>query len=543
MKRSFKIYLMTFLSVVGLSSCTDLEIEETDSIITEGFQGLTDPSSTVDELYNRLNGAYGDQANYFALTEVTTDAFLVPTRGTDWGDNGRWRNLHTHEWNAEATDIINPFNQFSSYQLLASQVLDSRSNPSTQNIGEASFVRAFSMWVILDMFGQVPFRDTALPSSAVPEVLTAQAAVDFILADLDTAIANLSSLPAGQGAEATFRASKEAAKYLKAKVLLNKFIYLGSGSADAADMAQVISLVDEIAAQGYGLESINYFQIFREAADSETIWSLKSAVGNRIFNGLHYNSTTLGGGGWNGFSTLAEYYDLFEGDPNNNRVDNTLTQGDVDYYLDGQEDRRGGVPLEGAPFAGDPETTDSDGYEIGSNVGFGFLIGQQYDLDGTPLQDRAGAPLTFKRDFVDGAGASSLINNDETTGIRLMKYGPRYGEFRGHEVVFRYADAHLMKAEAMWRSGGDPTAMVNDLRVLRGADPLGSVGAQELIDERGRELYAETWRRNDLIRFGQYLRAWDFKPAGEVGNEARLLFPIPDQQLLANPNLVQNPGY
>ncbi|MBT8205603.1 MAG: RagB/SusD family nutrient uptake outer membrane protein [Eudoraea sp.] len=543
MKRSFKIYLMTFLSVVGLSSCTDLEIEETDSIITEGFQGLTDPSSTVDELYNRLNGAYGDQANYFALTEVTTDAFLVPTRGTDWGDNGRWRNLHTHEWNAEATDIINPFNQFSSYQLLASQVLDSRSNPSTQNIGEASFVRAFSMWVILDMFGQVPFRDTALPSSAVPEVLTAQAAVDFILADLDTAIANLSSLPAGQGAEATFRASKEAAKYLKAKVLLNKFIYLGSGSADAADMAQVISLVDEIADQGYGLESINYFQIFREAADSETIWSLKSAVGNRIFNGLHYNSTTLGGGGWNGFSTLAEYYDLFEGDPNNNRVDNTLTQGDVDYYLDGQEDRRGGVPLEGAPFAGDPETTDSDGYEIGSNVGFGFLIGQQYDLDGTPLQDRAGAPLTFKRDFVDGAGASSLINNDETTGIRLMKYGPRYGEFRGHEVVFRYADAHLMKAEAMWRSGGDPTAMVNDLRVLRGADPLGSVGAQELIDERGRELYAETWRRNDLIRFGQYLRAWDFKPAGEVGNEARLLFPIPDQQLLANPNLVQNPGY
>ena len=538
MKRNqFKIYLLTFLSVAGLWSCTDLEIEETDSIITEGFQGLSDPSSTVDELYNRLNGAYGDQANYFALTEVTTDAALIPTRGTDWGDNGRWRNLHNHEWNAEATDIINPFNQFSSYQLLASQVLDSRSNPSTQNIGEASFIRAFSMWVILDFFGQVPFRDTQLPSSAVPEVLTGSAAVDFILADLDTAIANLASLPAGQGAEATFRASKEAAKYLKAKVLLNRHIYLG-GSPDAGDMAQVISLVDEIAAQGYALETINYFQIFREAADSETIWSLKSAVGNRIFNGLHYNSTAIGGGGWNGFSTLAEYYDLFEGDANNNRVDpNTLAA------LDGQEDRRGGVPNRGADYTGDPETEDVDGFENGSNVGFGFLIGQQYALDGTPLEDRAGNPLTFKRDFVDGAGAPSLINNDETTGIRVMKYNPRYGGFRGHEIVFRYADAHLMKAEAMWRSGGDPTAMVNDLRVLRGADPLGSVGAQELIDERGRELYMETWRRNDLIRFGQYLRGWEFKPSSEVGNEARLLFPIPDQQLLANPNLVQNPGY
>lgn len=537
MKRNqFKILLLTFLSVVGLTSCTDLKIEETDSIQTEGFQGLADPSSTVDELYNRLNGQYGDQAARFALTEVTTDAFLVPTRGTDWGDNGRWRNLHTHEWNAEATDIINPFNDFNRNQLLASQVLDSRSNPSAQNVGEASFIRAFSMWTILDFFGQVPFRDVTLPSSALPEVLSGQAAVDFIIADLDVAIANLASLPAGSGAEATFRASKEAAKYLKAKVLLNKFVYLGQSNADAGDMSQVIALIDDITAQGYGLEA-GYFDIFREGADNETIWSLKSGVGNRIFNGLHYNSTAIGGGGWNGFSTLAEYYDLFEGDPNQNRVEVDLTP------LDGQEERRGGVPPAGAPFTGAAGTTDNGGLEDGSNVGFGFLVGQQYALDGTPLEDRAGNPLTFKRDFVDGSGASSLINNDETTGIRVMKYNPRYGGFTGHEIVFRYADAHLMKAEAMWRSGGDPTAMVNELRVLRGATPLGSAAGQELIDERGRELYAETWRRNDLIRFGQYLRAWDFKPGSEVGNEARLLFPIPDQQLLANPNLVQNPGY
>ena len=124
-----------------------------------------------------------------------------------------------------------------------------------------------------------------------------------------------------------------------------------------------------------------------------------------------------------------------------------------------------------------------------------------------------------------------------------MKYNPRFGGFTGHEIVFRYADAHLMKAEAMWRSGQDPLAMINELRVLRGANPLGSVAAQDIIDERGRELYAETWRRQDLKRFDQYLRAWEFKPSAEVGNQARLLFPIPANQLLANPNLVQNCGY
>ena len=60
MKRSnFKIYFLTLASVIGLTSCTNLEIEETDSIISEGFQGLADPSSTVDNLYNNLGGAFG----------------------------------------------------------------------------------------------------------------------------------------------------------------------------------------------------------------------------------------------------------------------------------------------------------------------------------------------------------------------------------------------------------------------------------------------------------------------------------------------------
>ncbi|MEZ2413366.1 RagB/SusD family nutrient uptake outer membrane protein [Muriicola sp. E247] len=541
MKRiQIKIYLLTLASVVGLTACTNLEIEETDSIISEGFQGLADPSSAIDGLYSSVGGQYGDQANFFALQEVTTDAALVPTRGTDWGDNGLWRVLHNHAWNSEHAFIGTVWNQFNANQLQASQILDSRSNPSAQNIGDASFLRAFSMWVILDNYGQVPFRDTQLPSSALPEVLTGQAAVDFILADLDQAIANLPTVSAGSGATLN-RASKAAARHLKAKVLLNKHIYLG-GSPDSGDMNEVISLVDQIAADGFALQG-GFFDLFRDPADTggntETIWSLSAlATGNRIFNGLHYNSTAIGGGGWNGFSTLAEYYDLYEGDANSNRVDLTGAP------LDGQEERRGGVPPAGKPFTGEPGTTDNGGLEDGSNVGFGYLVGQQYALDGTALTDRAGAPLTFKRDFVDGTGASSFINNDETTGIRVMKYNPRYGGgFAGHEVIFRYADAHLMKAEAMLRSGGDATAMVNELRVLRGATPLGSVGEQELIDERGRELYQEVWRRNDLIRFGEFTRDWLFKESSEIGNTSRHLFPIPPTQLLANPNLVQNPGY
>jgi hypothetical protein len=535
-RKQFKIYILTLASVVGLTACTNLEIEETDSIISEGFQGLADTNSTIGELYNRIGGQYGDQANFFALQEVTTDAALVPTRGTDWGDNGLWRVLHDHTWNGEHAFIITVWDQFNANQLFASQILDSRSNPSPANIGDASFLRAYSMWIILDNYGQIPFRDTALPSSSLPVVLTGQAAVDFIIADLDQAIANLPTTAAGTG-DALNTASKAAARHLKAKVLLNKHIYLGT-SPDSADMAQVISLVDAIAADGFALQA-GFFDLFRAAADNETIWSLTSLeTGNRIFNGLHYNSTSVAGGGWNGFSTLAEYYDLYEGNPDKNEVD---INGNP---LDGQEERRGGVPLAGTPFTGAAGTTDNGGFEDASNVGFGYLVGQQYALNGTPLADRAGAPLTFKRDFKDGQGNTSFINNDETTGVRVMKYNPRYGGgFVGHEIIFRYSDAYLMKAEAMLRSGQDPTTMVNALRSLREASPLGTVGESQLLDERGRELFQEVWRRNDLIRFGQFNRDWLFKAPAQIGNTERNLFPIPPAQLLANPNLVQNPGY
>ena len=128
-----------------------------------------------------------------------------------------------------------------------------------------------------------------------------------------------------------------------------------------------------------------------------------------------------------------------------------------------------------------------------------------------------------------------------------MKYNPRFdGGFTNHEIFFRYSDAHLMKVEAILRgaSGGDATALFNELRAIRGVDGLvGSLSEQDLLDERGRELYTEGWRRNDMIRFGQYTRQWEFKSSAETGNAKRNLFPIPLPQLLANPNLVQNPGY
>ncbi|MCM4156560.1 RagB/SusD family nutrient uptake outer membrane protein [Gramella sp. AN32] len=545
-KTTARLLSGSLILATTLLSCTDLEIEGTDSIIIDateaGFQGVSDPTSFVGNAYNSLNGYIGDQANLYALSEVTTDEALVPTRGSDWGDNGIWRQLHQHEWRPDHQYILNTWNQWNTLHYQAAQILSDLTDATPAQEADAYFLRALGMWVILDNFGQIPVRDPQAPVFDDPVVLSGQEAVDQIVSDLNASIANLPAVGPGSGVgnstSPNARASKAAARYLLAKVLLNKHIYLG-GEANSADMAEVISLVDQIAAEGYALEN-GYFDIFKNTLDNETIWFIPTSVGNRIWNGLHYNQAPdQAGGGWNGFATLADFYDTFEGDPDMNRG---TKDGEP---LDGQEERRGYVPPSGLPagsFAGSIDAND-DGIADGSNIGFGFLINQQYDYDGSALQDRGGNPLTFKRQFTDNNGNVSLINNSETSGIRVIKYNPRYGAFTEHEIFFRFADAYLMKAEAMMRSGGDATAMINELRTLRKATPLASVSEQDILDERGRELYNEFWRRNDMIRFGEYTRDWTLKADAAIGDETKNLFPIPSSQLILNPNLTQNPGY
>ncbi len=530
MKRKFLIHVKLLLPVLMLAaftiSCTDLEIEATDSIITDEnigiFDGVENVDASLQNLYNDVYGQLGDQANFFALNEVSTDETLVPTRGTDWGDNGIWRTLHAHTWSPTHQYILNTWNNLNQNVFRATEIIHplstTRDGGAVTTIeqvkAEARFLRAFSMFFVLDMWGQAPYREADEGADVDPIVRSSSEAYDFILQDLTTA---LPDLPVIAPSAETNGASRAAANFLLAKLYLNAHRYNGTGTPAAADMDAAIAAVEAIEADGFALQA-GYFDLFMDTVDNETIWYVTTSVGNRIWNGMHYNQIAPDntGGGWNGFTTLAEFYDLFEGDPNSN------------YVGDGQEERRGWVP----------DDTNADATNLG--IGYGFLINQQYDADGNPLNDRTGEPLVFPKEL------PGLTGNNERTGARIIKYHPVNGSFTSHEIVFRYADAHLMKAEAIFRggtSGDDPLTMVNDLRTLRGATPLASLTEQDLIDERGRELYYEFWRRNDMIRFGQYTRDWEFKDPGSVGDATKELYPIPTNALLSNPNLMQNPGY
>lgn len=497
-----------FLALVALTgiytfpSCTDLEVEEKDSVVVESGTGpfKGDGPALLASAYNDL-GAFNDQANIYSLYEHVTDEMLPPTRGVDWGDNGVWRTLHQHTWDATHSGILGSWNQLNSYAYKCNQVLASTDPaPNAQEIAEAKFLRAFYMYHVMDLWGQVPFREITDGVDVNPKVLTRSQAFDFIVNDLNEALPNLPSHGGSGDPTVSGKASKAAANALLARLYLNKGVYTnddptGNYKFDNADMDKVIGYCDAVEADGFELED-NYFHNFSTDQAKEIIFEVPvGSAQNRYFMTLHYNQNPSG---WNGFTTIAEFYDKFN-DPNDQRI--------------------GNYP---AP----------DGTEF-SGIGYGFLIGQQYNDDGSVLIDtRSQMPLSFTRD-VPLAGAAT------EKGIRAIKWHPGNS---GQIVLMRWAEFMLDKAEALMRKGDSAGALtlVNQLRAKRGAGALSSLDEATMLDERGRELYWEGHRRVDQVRFGTFDDQWSEKTVTEA---FRVLYPIPQQALDSNPNLTQNSGY
>lgn len=494
----------TILLTAALGSCTKLEQNLRSEVSAESSSVTA--AGLLQSAYESMNSPYQDQARLWCLNEHTTDECVGPTRAGDWDDNGVWRVLHAHTWAPDHTFAAATFNELLQVQFAASTVLTK--NPTPQQAAEARFIRALSMFSVLDVWDQVPFRASLTDLKQLPETKKGQAGADFIISELE---AIMNDLPNGSPTTAT-KANKNAARALLMKLYLNRGVYANrqSPTFSTADMQKVVQLADQITGYSYTSNFYKNFSPDNETASTENIFSLENTNGVRGGNNqsrwyctLHYNQNPSG---WNGFTTLSDFYNKFEAND---------TRRSADY----------------------PGVTDVSGLKVG------FLVGQQYNQNGVALKDRGGNPLAFTPEVALVENGSNL----EVTGIRVIKYPPDY-QFnfpaRNDMAILRYADVQLMKAEALLRQGAanEPAArtIVNGLRQARGASPLSTLTLDNLLDERGRELYWEGWRRNDLIRFGKWLQPWQLKTASEA---KRLLFPIPSDQLALNPNLTQNPGY
>lgn len=516
--------------------CTKLDQKLNDSFTTPGSTGSSDVSALLVGTYNSMAPLLHGQDRLFSLQETVTDEALIPVRGGDWDDNGVWRVLHAHTWTTIHTQIKTVFNLLG--QVESGAITALAFNPNATQRAEALFLRSLAQFYFLDLYGQVPWRPVAEYNAIGPApVMTPAEAVDTLTTVLRSIISELPD------ANWPYRASPDAARFLLMKVLLNKGAFLNKQTPtfDNADMQEVITLGNAIMSNPRYSLTANYFDNFgpqNSTLSRERIlaWPNTGAASNadgvntgdiraRWMMTLHYNSwdknNTYGSAGWNGFTTVAEFYNTF---------------GSTD-------ERVGGVAY--------PGVTDESGLKPG------LVVGPQINENGQQITDRQGNPLSFTPDV-------KLIETDksrlEVAGIRVIKYPPDYaaystGNQRNQLQIFRFADVVLMVAEARLRQSSPDVAgaltLVNQLRSARGATPMGTItlvneadvyDPNTLLAERGRELYWESWRRQDLIRFGVFLKPWALK---EADNDPvrNLLFPIAPDELLANPNLKQNPGY
>lgn len=179
-------------------------------------------------------------------------------------------------------------------------------------------------------------------------------------------------------------------------------------------------------------------------------------------------------------------------------------------------------------------------------------------------------PLAFYNSFANNDQRKALIlarytNNsgtviDLTTGVeyqnpRSFKYPLDPAQIERHGgmdfPILRYAEILLIKAEAdvmAGRSISDALYYLNQVHTRAGLAPYTSSAAPDqarfialVLDERKWEFFSEGRRRQDLLRHDQFLQ--NAIDRGKSPQAFRQLFPIPQSEMDANPQLVQNEGY
>lgn len=453
-----------------------------------------------------VNGIDGNFSQYtrmlFTMQEIPTDEAVIA-----WND-GNLHTIHKMTWDSSNEFIsglyYRIFTQIATSNEFLRNVTDEKlaaNNITGDNLteakymrAEARYLRALSYFYALDLYGNVPFVDeTYLPGSVTPPARIARA---DLFKFVETELLAISEELKAPRTNAYARADQAAAWSLLARLYLNSKVYTGTERNN-----DVITYCNKVIGAGYSLKG-KYEDLFLADNDQnnpEVIFPI-------AFDGVHIQTSggstymvhaAVGGtmpaesmfgiaGGWGGLRTTSAFVGLFN---SNDKRGN--------FYKDGQT----------------LEINDLGNF----NDGYAFVKYKNLTSAGNFGSDNA-------KNFCDA-----------------------------DIPIFRLADIYLMYAEATLRGGNGniSTALgyVNSLRTRAGASSVGSLNLDFILDERGRELGWEMTRRSDLVRYSKFTTAaylWPWKgnvKDGAAVGEYRNLFPIPAKDIVANPNLIQNPGY
>ncbi|MDH6312158.1 hypothetical protein M2137_000921 [Parabacteroides sp. PFB2-10] len=536
------LYIGIGILFAGFSACGDfLEEKPRDQIHEEeAYQDATNLYlNTVATLYTHIGGdtySQGLQGTYqgvYDLNTFTTDEAIIPTRGGDWFDGGLWQGLFLHKWGTKNDALLATWEYLYRVIVLSNrslEVLEAHRSVLTEGeynayYAEVRAFRAMYYYYLFDLFGHVPL----VLSSDTPmkEVLQSRRSdvFRFVVDELQEVLPFLSRQRSNRFGEYYGRVTRPVAWFLLAKLALNAEVYThdnwtdgnrpeGSNIYFTIEGEQLnaweatIAYCDSLERRHRLSETYEEnFAIFNESS-VENIFIIpmdKNLYRNQmqyLFRSRHYNhGKALGMVGENGSSATIEALQTFGYD--SETVDPRF---EMCYYAGVVRDLKGdAVPL--------------DNGDILTYLPWEVKL----DLSGTAAEKTAGARM--KKYEIDPTSSKDgkLMDNDI--------------------VLFRFSDALLMKSEAKVRKGENGDAELNRVRARVGAASREAT-LENILAERQLELAWEGWRRQDLVRFGLFTRAYNSRPQlpGEE-NGYTTVFPIPENVLILNPNLSQNPGY
>jgi starch-binding outer membrane protein, SusD/RagB family len=499
-------WLLTTMVVVG--GCTDLDESPFSAITPTNFYGNEEEvRAGVAAVYNQLNSVA--TGNYHYLNTISSDEQVIPTRGQDWYDNGLHLENQYQAWEPNSPSglgtVNNAWNQSFQGVARANVLLEAIKELPVANkertTAEVRVLRAWFYYTLMDLFGGVPIVTT---TSIEPRERATRAEV-FAFVEQELLEAK-PDLPVTWPSSDYGRVTQGSVDAILAYLYLNAQVFTGTvteaglqpGTArwqDAYDAA------DRVIDGPYSLTT-DWYDNFR--ADNHSSPEIVFVSARRPESGISIN-----------FISDRLHYNQFSPAPNNGRAAEPPT-----YRKFDDDDLRKTIFLEGP---------------------------QNHLVTGDPVNDRAGVRLNYTVDFAD------ITQATEGEGARVYKwpFDPnRVGTNHGNDFpIFRLAGMYLIKAEAANELGrpAEAVALINTVRerVFDPDEPLTAGLSQAevrtaVLDERLFELMDEAKRRADLIRHGQWTAESYEKPAREG---YRVLMPIPQTQLDANPLLEQNPGY
>ena len=558
--KTYRIQTLVVIMSALLFACTDLE-EELVGEFTESYSEANPAapflnagsggggSDLLGGPYSKLRDGSAGHFGHFSAQTLPSDEAWIATKGGDWYDGGILIDLHKHNFLANNGIINNTWNQAYGGINAVNDALPSADEDGTKQLRT---VRAYFYYRLLDLYGRVKLITTSgvdAPQSSRSEVF------DFVEAELlDVLGLTRAQVAAGDAPTAfgpagnAYRANQYGALGLLAKLYLNAEVYTGTALyAEAAAAANYIiengsyKLATASYSSGVGsagvehavtnLGRLNSNQVAREegniytydnlegyaaifAANNEGnpefIWSIEYdevTAGGMNFSQmtLHYGSQftwNLEAQPWNGYATLQDFYNDY--DANDRRQENNHVTGV-------QRTFNGGIVRD---YAKEPEDTDSA-------------------LDFTPAN-------------VGGIFPNGL----RQAGARLGKFSfKQFGrpDMSNDYPIVRLGEMYLIRAEGNARAAGDWSMALADVNIIRGrsgASALTSIDADEFLAERGREMFQESTRRSDQIRFGKYYEGADTGKGSTVSPAYKNVMPIPlDAINAANGTLSQNEGY